>query len=233
MSIALELRNVKKTYGTGKLVVPVLHGISIKVERGDFISIMGPSGSGKSTLLNMIGCLDSISSGKVLIDGKDTSKMDEGELAKIRRDRIGFIFQQYNLLPRMSALENVMFPMWLKGVPREEREKKARELLSMVGLEHRIMHTPAEMSGGEKQRVAIARALANDPAFVLADEPTGNLDSKTGRDIIDLLERLHEQKIITLVMVTHEKELGNEAHKQIKIRDGLIESIKVRRSGYK
>lgn len=233
MAVALELRNVKKTYEAGKVKVPVLHGISLKVEKGDFISIMGPSGSGKSTLLNMIGCLDTVSSGKVIIAGRDTSMMGEDELARIRRERIGFIFQQYNLLPRMTALENVMFPMWLKGVPKDEREEKAMELLRLVGLEHRVSHTPAEMSGGEKQRVAIARALANDPAFVLADEPTGNLDSKTGRDVMDLLERLHEEKSMSLIMVTHEKELAQEAHKQIKIRDGLIEEIIVRKRGYK
>ncbi len=233
MAIALELRNVKKTYEAGKVKVPVLHGISLKVEKGDFISIMGPSGSGKSTLLNMIGCLDTVTSGKVIISGKDASMMGEDELALIRRERIGFIFQQYNLLPRMTALENVMFPMWLKGVPKDEREEKAMELLRLVGLEHRVSHTPSEMSGGEKQRVAIARALANDPAFILADEPTGNLDSKTGRDIMDLLERLHEEKNMTLVIVTHEKELGDEAHKRIKIRDGLIEEIIVRKRGYK
>lgn len=233
MAVALELRNVKKTYEAGKVKVPVLHGISLKVEKGDFISIMGPSGSGKSTLLNMIGCLDTVTSGKVIISGKDTSKMGEDELARIRRERIGFIFQQYNLLPRMTALENVMFPMWLKGVPKEERDGRARELLRLVGLEHRVSHTPAEMSGGEKQRVAIARALANDPAFILADEPTGNLDSRTGRAIINLLERLHEEKSMSLIMVTHEKELAQEAHKQIKIRDGLIEEIIVRKRGYK
>ena len=220
----IELKDVKKTYLLGEVKVPVIRGTSFKILKGDFASIIGPSGSGKTTILNLIGCLDVPTSGEVLIDGKGTSKRTEDALAKLRREKIGFVFQSYNLISKLSALENVKFPMWLKGIPTEEREKRARKLLNEVGLEHRIGHRPAELSGGEQQRVSIARSLANNPEIILADEPTGNLDSKTGNEVMALLSKLQkENKKLTLVTVTHDQNIAKKAHHSIHLKDGMVE----------
>jgi len=219
---ALELHDITRTYHLGETKVSALRGITMHVKKGDFISIMGPSGSGKSTLLHILGCLDTPTSGKRYVDGHDTSRMDDNEVAWIRGTKIGFVFQQYNLFPRFTALENVTFPMWLTGKEAEATAQRAEALLELVGLSHRKYHRSNELSGGERQRVAIARALSNDPAYILADEPTGNLDSKTGAEILDLLLSIREEKNVALIMVTHDKDIGKKAEKHIKIKDGLI-----------
>ncbi len=218
----IKLENVHKIYKLGKAKVVALRGINLKIESGDYISIMGPSGSGKSTLMNIIGGLDRPTKGRVYIDGRDISRLSDRELAKIRLKKIGFVFQQFNLIPTLTALENVALPMWFAGVNRRKRIKRAKELLRMVGLEGREHHKPRELSGGEQQRVAIARALANNPEVILADEPTGNLDTKTGRKIIEILEKLNKEEGKTLVIVTHDPEIGKRAKRQLKIRDGII-----------
>ena len=218
----IKLENVHKIYKLGKAKVVALRGINLKIESGDYISIMGPSGSGKSTLMNIIGGLDRPTKGRVYIDGRDISRLSDRELAKIRLKKIGFVFQQFNLIPTLTALENVALPMWFAGVNRRKRIKRAKELLRMVGLEGREHHKPKELSGGEQQRVAIARALANNPEVILADEPTGNLDTKTGRKIIEILEKLNKEEGKTLVIVTHDPEIGKRAKRQLKIRDGII-----------
>jgi len=189
----VELRNVDKHYQLGEVDLHVLKNINLKIQRGEFVSITGPSGSGKSTMLNMIGALDRPTKGKVLIDGKDVSKMDDNELAMVRGKKIGFVFQTFNLIPRFTAVENVMFPMWFAG--KDNKEERAIELLKKVGLGHRLNNRPSQMSGGERQRVAIARALANNPELIVADEPTGNLDSKTGKEIINILCNSYTRKI--------------------------------------
>jgi putative ABC transport system ATP-binding protein len=217
----VRLENVVKIYKMGKVEVPALRGITMEISRGDYVSIVGPSGSGKSTLMNMIGALDRPTSGKVFIDSKDISNLDENKLAEIRRKKIGFVFQQFNLISRLTAIENVAMPMWFSGVPRRERLKRAAELLRQVGLEGRMKHKPTELSGGEMQRVAIARALANDPEIILADEPTGNLDSKSGEDIMELLEKLNKEGR-TILLVTHEESFAKRANRTIQIRDGRI-----------
>lgn len=217
----IELRNVTKIYKLGEVRVPALRGISLKIRSGEFLAIVGKSGSGKSTCLNIIGCLDLPTSGKVKLLGKDVSKMSEKELAKLRGKTIGFIFQMFNLIPTLTTLENVMLPMMFQSVSRSRRTKKAKQLLNLVGLEKRMHHRPLELSGGERQRVAIARALANDPKIILADEPTGNLDSKTGEMIIELLERIN-RKGTTLVIVTHDLDLAKRADRIIKLEDGKI-----------
>lgn len=221
MTAIVKLEDVEKIYKMGKVEVPALRGVTLEIEKGEYVSIMGPSGSGKSTLMNMIGCLDRPTRGKVFIDGRDVSKLNDDGLAKIRRKKVGFVFQQFNLIPRLTALENVALPMWFAGLSRPERVKKAVELLKQVDLGKRIKHRPAELSGGEMQRVAIARALANAPEVVLADEPTGNLDSKTGEEILRLLKRLNEEGR-TVVMVTHELEFAKKAGRIVQLRDGRI-----------
>jgi putative ABC transport system ATP-binding protein len=221
LTAIVKLEDVEKIYKMGKVEVPALRGVTLEIEKGEYVSIMGPSGSGKSTLMNMIGCLDRPTRGKVFIDGRDVSKLNDDGLAKIRRKKVGFVFQQFNLIPRLTALENVALPMWFAGLSRPERVKKAVELLKQVDLGKRIKHRPAELSGGEMQRVAIARALANDPEVVLADEPTGNLDSKTGEEILRLLKRLNEEGR-TVVMVTHELEFAKKAGRIVQLRDGRI-----------
>ncbi len=218
----IKLENVYKIYKLGKAEVVALKNVNLEIESGDYISIMGPSGSGKSTLMNIIGCLDMPTKGKVYIDGRDTTKLSDKELAKIRLKKIGFVFQQFNLIQTLTALENVALPLWFAGVERRKRIKRAKELLKMVGLEGRENHKPRELSGGEQQRVAIARALANDPEVILADEPTGNLDTKTGRRIIEILEKLNKEEGKTLIIVTHDLEIGKRAKKQLKIRDGVL-----------
>jgi putative ABC transport system ATP-binding protein len=211
-----------KTYRMGEIEVPALKDINLKINKGDFVAIQGPSGSGKSTLLNMIGCLDKPTGGNVFIDGTDTSTLNDDELAKIRREKIGFTFQQFNLIHTLSALENVAFPMMFTGLERSKRVKRAEELLGVIGLSDRANHKPSELSGGQQQRVAIARALANNPPVILGDEPTGNLDTKSGKVVMDFLEKLNE-KGETLIIVTHDPEIANRAHRVIKMRDGTLE----------
>ncbi len=218
----IELNNVWKVYQLGKIELTVLKGISLDVTRGDFVSIMGPSGSGKSTLLNMIGCLDVPTKGKVILKGKDVSKLTEDQLSQLRGKTIGFVFQEFNLLAHLTALENVMLPMIFQGEEKEQRRKKAKALLTSVGLEERINHQPAELSGGEKQRVAIARAFANDPELVIADEPTGNLDSVTGKKIMEVLETFHKKEKKTMVIVTHDPNIADYSEKIFHIKDGEI-----------
>lgn len=218
----IELIDVYKVYRLGIHEVQALRGVNLKIERGEFVAIMGPSGSGKSTLLYLIGCLDKPSGGRVLIEGLDTSKLSDRELTELRRDKIGFIFQQYYLIPTLTALENVELPMVFKGVPKDERIERAEELLEMVGLGEKKDRKPNELSGGEQQRVAIARALANNPSILLCDEPTGNLDTKSGRIVMDIIKRLNVERGVTVVLVTHDPSLKVYADRVIKIRDGVI-----------
>ncbi|NOZ76505.1 MAG: ABC transporter ATP-binding protein [Euryarchaeota archaeon] len=219
----VRLQDVEKVYTMGKVKVPALRGVSLSIEKGEYVSIMGPSGSGKSTLMNMIGALDRPTRGKVFVEGRDISRMSDDALARLRRENIGFIFQQFNLIPRLTALENVELPMWYAGVPKVKRVRRAAELLRLVGLGDRLRHRPAELSGGQMQRVCIARALANNPDIIMADEPTGNLDTKSGEDIISILEDLNRQGR-TIIMVTHEEEFARRAERTIYIRDGKIVS---------
>lgn len=217
----IELRNVEKTYVNGALRVPVLHGIGFVIERGEYVAIMGPSGSGKSTLMNILGCLDSPSSGTYIFDGVDVSKLDDSALAAIRLRKIGFIFQSFNLLPATEALRNVALPLFYAGVPTKERLALAQKALEEVGLGERAHHKPNQLSGGEQQRVAIARSLINNPALLLADEPTGNLDSKTGTDIMTLFTKLNERGR-TIIMVTHDEHIARHAARIIRLHDGSV-----------
>jgi putative ABC transport system ATP-binding protein len=216
----IKLENVWRIYQLGKVEVLALRGVSLEIARGSFVTIMGTSGSGKSTLLNMIGCLDFPSKGKVVLKGKDISSLSENELAQFRGKTIGFVFQEFNLLSHLTALENVMLPMIFQGVSLKKREEKARELLVAVELEKRITHQPAELSGGERQRVAIARAFANDPELVIADEPTGNLDSSTGKKIMEILKNFHQKEEKTIVVVTHDPIIAEYSEQIIHIQDG-------------
>ncbi len=221
LTTIVEAVNLKKTYMLGKVPVNVLRGVNLKVESGDFLAILGPSGSGKSTLLNLIGALDKPTEGKMLIEGVDVSKLNDNHLADLRR-RVGFVFQFFNLIPRFSARENVELAMSIADVSRAERRKQAEDLLETVGLKERMNHKPAELSGGEQQRVAIARALANNPRFLLMDEPTGNIDSKTANEIMRLIKRLNEEKGVTIIMVTHDQRLARETKRTVKMLDGVI-----------
>lgn len=218
----IKLDNVWKTYNLGKVDVKVLKGLHFQINKGDFVAIMGPSGSGKSTAMNMIGCLDTPTKGSIYLKGHNISKLSESSLAQIRGKTIGFIFQQFNLISTMTALENVMLPMIFQDVEESERKKIASSLLETVGLKERENHKPAELSGGEQQRVAIARALANNPEIILADEPTGNLDSKTGIEIIGMLKKLHKKEGKTMIMITHEKNVAKNADKIIFLKDGKV-----------
>jgi len=218
----IKLEDVWKVYQLGKVELVALKGVSLDVNRGAFVTIMGPSGSGKSTLLNVIGALDVPSKGRVYLKGQDISKMSESQLSQLRGKTIGFIFQEFNLLPNLDALENVTLPMVFQGISLEERTKKAKELLISVGLEDRIHHQPAELSGGERQRVAIARAFANDPEVVIADEPTGNLDSTTGKKIMDVLTDFHKKEGKTIVVVTHDPNIAGYSEEVVNIKDGQI-----------
>jgi putative ABC transport system ATP-binding protein len=218
----IETRDLWKTYVMGSEEIHALRGVSIQIERGEYVAIMGPSGSGKSTLMNLIGCLDTPSKGTYLLNGKEVSRMDDDELARIRNEEIGFVFQTFNLLPRASALHNVELPLVYAGVSSTERAERAKAALTKVELDHRMHHKPNELSGGQRQRVAIARALVNNPAILLADEPTGNLDSKTGVEIMALFERLHDAGN-TIILVTHEADVAEHAHRIISIRDGMVE----------
>jgi putative ABC transport system ATP-binding protein len=217
----LSVTDVKKTYELGAIDVPALMGVSLGVEKGSFVSIMGPSGSGKSTLMNIIGCLDHPTEGIVKIDEIETSNMDRSELAYIRNKKIGFIFQSFNLLPRINALENVSLPFLYSDQPKHNSREKALALLKTVGLENRVMHKPNELSGGQKQRVAIARALVNDPAIILADEPTGNVDSRSGLEIMALLQKVNREGM-TILMVTHDRYIAQHSERIIHFSDGLI-----------
>jgi len=219
----IEIRNIVKLYIMGTEELYALKGVSVNIKKNEYVAIMGPSGSGKSTLMNIVGCLDTPSSGEYFLNGKNVSEMDDDELAEIRNKEIGFVFQTFNLLARSNALHNVELPLIYGGLSKADRIEKAEEALYNVGLEDRMMHKPNELSGGQRQRVAIARALVNNPSIILADEPTGNLDSKTGEEIMALLEELN-QKGNTIIIVTHEEEVAHHAHRIIKIRDGMIES---------
>ncbi|HDZ54367.1 MAG TPA: ABC transporter ATP-binding protein [Candidatus Nealsonbacteria bacterium] len=222
--LLIKLENVWKIYQLGKVELTVLRGISLEIAPGSFVSILGPSGSGKSTLLNMIGVLDIPTKGKVFLAGQDISQLSEDELAQIRGKKVGFIFQQFNLLPNLSALENVMMPMLFQGVSQEKRKERAEFLLESVGLKERLEHRPSELSGGEQQRIAIARSLANDPEIVIADEPTGNLDSKTGEKVMEVLVNLHIKEGKTIIVVTHDPNIADYSEKVISIKDGQIVS---------
>ncbi len=221
MKNKLEMKNVVKKYRMGEVVVPVLRDVDLTVGEGEFLSVVGPSGSGKSTLLNLIGCLDRPTSGQIKLDGVKCSKLGEDKLAKVRNKKIGFVFQTFNLIGRLSALENVTMPMWYAGIPKKKRESRARKLLEMVGLKGREEHGPNELSGGERQRVAIARALSNKPELILADEPTGNVDTKTGRKIMDILEGLNKEGK-TLILITHNQKLSKRAERRVELVDGEI-----------
>ena len=217
----ITVDNINKTYKNGSLELQVLKNISFKVDKGEFLAIMGSSGSGKSTMMNILGCLDNQYEGRYILDGIDISKSTENELSEIRNKKIGFIFQSFNLLPRLTALENVELPLVYSSIPKEERHKRANELLEMVGLKDRTHHRPNELSGGQRQRVAIARALVNNPSIILADEPTGNLDSKSEAEIIEILQNLNKMGK-TIVIVTHEPSIGEIAERKIVFKDGEI-----------
>jgi putative ABC transport system ATP-binding protein len=218
----IETRDLWKTYVMGAEEIHALRGVSIEIERGEYVAIMGPSGSGKSTLMNLIGCLDTPTRGSYLLNGKQVSEMNDNELARIRNEEIGFVFQTFNLLPRASALQNVELPLVYAGVPAKDRQARARGALDKVELSERMTHRPNELSGGQRQRVAIARALVNNPSILLADEPTGNLDSKTGNEIMALFARLHAAGN-TIILVTHEAEIAAYARRAIHLRDGQVE----------
>jgi len=223
----LEIKKIKKIYQMGKVKVEALRGVSFYIDKGEFVAIMGPSGSGKSTLMHIIGCLDQPTEGNFIIGGKDVSKLNDDRLAEIRNKRIGFVFQQFNLLSRTSILHNVEIPLIYAGLKTKQRRELAKQALESVGLGDRAKHKPNEISGGEKQRAAIARALVNDPLIILADEPTGNLDTKTGEEIMKIFYKLHQQGH-TLIMVTHEAEVARHARRIIHLRDGLIEKDEVK-----
>ncbi len=218
----IETRDLWKTYVMGDEEIHALRGVSLEIQRGEYVAIMGPSGSGKSTLMNLIGCLDTPSKGSYLLNAKQVGKMNDNELARIRNEEIGFVFQTFNLLPRATALQNVELPLVYAAVPGSERQARAKAALEKVELTSRMSHRPNELSGGQRQRVAIARALVNNPSILLADEPTGNLDSKTGNEIMALFARLHEAGN-TIVLVTHESEIAAYAHRTISLRDGVVE----------
>jgi len=218
----IETHDLWKTYVMGTEEIHALRGVSISIEKGEYVAIMGPSGSGKSTLMNLIGCLDTPSKGSYLLNGKQVSQMNDNELAHIRNQEIGFVFQTFNLLPRASALHNVELPLIYAGMPSKERQERAKDALTKVELAQRMTHKPNELSGGQRQRVAIARALVNNPSILLADEPTGNLDSKTGVEIMNLFERLHSGGN-TIILVTHEPDVAAYAQRAIHIRDGQVE----------
>ena len=224
----IETQDLWKTYQMGTEEIHALRGVSLKIERGEYVAIMGPSGSGKSTLMNLIGCLDTPSKGSYLLNGKQVSQMNDDELARIRNQEIGFVFQTFNLLPRATALHNVELPLVYGGIPARERLTRAEQALGRVELADRMTHRPNQLSGGQRQRVAVARALVNNPSILLADEPTGNLDSKTGNEIMALFSRLHESGN-TIVLVTHEPDIAAYAHRVVHIRDGQI-SDDVRRA---
>src|SRR5215210_2538609 len=225
----IETRDLWKTYVMGSEEIHALRGVSIEIQRGEYVAIMGPSGSGKSTLMNLIGCLDTPTKGSYLLNEKEVAAMNDDELARIRNEEIGFVFQTFNLLPRATALHNVELPLVYAGVPAKDRQERARQALNKVDLGERMSHKPNELSGGQRQRVAIARALVNTPSILLADEPTGNLDSKTGVEIMALFERLHSAGN-TIILVTHEADIAAHAHRVISFRDGQVEKDSARQA---
>jgi putative ABC transport system ATP-binding protein len=222
MQSIIKLDRIAKSYKIGSEVIHALRSVSLDIYKNEYVALMGPSGSGKSTLMNVLGCLDSPSSGEYILNGKSVAKMPDNELADVRNKEIGFVFQSFNLLPRSTALDNVMLPLVYAGFTKEQRLKRAKEVLEQVGLGERMMHKPNELSGGQRQRVAIARALVNKPAIILADEPTGNLDSKTSVEIMGLLEEIHKQGN-TIVLVTHEEDIAQHAHRIVRLKDGEVE----------
>lgn len=222
----IEVKDLVKVYKNGKLSLEVLKGLNLSVKEGEYVALMGPSGSGKSTFLNILGCLDNLTTGTYTLDGIDVSNMPENDLSTVRNEKIGFVFQAYNLLPKLTAIENVELPAMYKGVDRKTRHAKAKKALEMVGLGERINHRPVEMSGGQKQRVAIARALINDPKIIFADEPTGNLDSKSGEEILRIFKELNDNGV-TILMVTHEEDVAEHTKRIIRLRDGVINSDEI------
>lgn len=229
MNNVIQLQDISKNYLLGKLVIPALKKVNLEIKRNEYVALMGPSGSGKSTMMNILGCLDTPSSGTYLLNGKNVSNLSEEELAEIRNIEIGFVFQTFNLLPRLNAFENVELPMIYKGVSKSDRKKRALEVLNMVGLSDRIDHKPNELSGGQRQRVAIARALVNNPSIILADEPTGNLDSKTSVEIMEIMNNIHKSGN-TVILVTHEEDIAEFAERVIRLKDGVIASDKFTKS---
>jgi len=223
VNAVIEIKNLVKNFRLGSQTIHVLKALSININKNEFVALMGPSGSGKSTLMNIIGCLDTPTSGQYILNNKDVSKLSDNELAEIRNKEIGFIFQTFNLLPRSSALENVALPLVYAGFAKKEREEKAAFVLEQVGLADRMKHKPNELSGGQRQRVAVARALVNNPSIILADEPTGNLDTKTSYEIMGLFDTIHKNGN-TIVLVTHEEDIAKHAHRVIRLRDGIVEN---------
>jgi putative ABC transport system ATP-binding protein len=223
MSSIIHLETIRKNYFMGKNVLEVLKGVSLDIYKNEYVALMGPSGSGKSTLMNILGCLDTPTAGRYILNQQDVSKMEDNSLAEVRNKEIGFVFQQFNLLPRLTALENVALPLVYAGISKKQRNEKALHVLDMVNLSDRSHHRPNELSGGQSQRVAIARALVNDPAIILADEPTGNLDTKTSYEIMEIFNTIHSGGN-TIVLVTHEEDIANHAHRIIRLRDGVIEN---------
>jgi putative ABC transport system ATP-binding protein len=219
----ISLSNISRIYNLGHETIYALRDISLKIFKGEYVALMGPSGSGKSTLMNMLGCLDTPSGGEYILNGLSVARMSDNELAEVRNKEIGFVFQTFNLLPRQTALENVMLPLVYAGMSKADRQKKAEYALDQVGLKDRMLHKPNELSGGQRQRVAIARALVNDPAIILADEPTGNLDSKTSVEIMGLFEAIHKAGN-TIIVVTHEEDIAKYAHRIVRVKDGLVEN---------
>ncbi|SFJ81605.1 ABC transporter ATP-binding protein [Myroides guanonis] len=219
----IDIKDIKRNFPLGSETVYVLKGVDLQIDKGDYVALMGPSGSGKSTLMNLLGCLDTPTSGTYILNGKDVSKMEDDELATIRNREIGFVFQTFNLLPRTTALDNVALPMVYAGFNKTERNERATEVLKQVGLGDRMDHHPNQLSGGQRQRVAVARALVNKPSIILADEPTGNLDSKTSVEIMNLFDEIHANGN-TVILVTHEEDIAAHAHRIIRLRDGVIES---------
>lgn len=219
----IDVKNIKRDFPLGEEIIRVLKGIDLTIDKGEYVALMGPSGSGKSTLMNILGCLDTPTSGSYNLNGKQVSEMHDDELAEIRNKEIGFVFQTFNLMPRTTALDNVALPMVYAGYAKSERTDRATEVLTQVGLEDRMDHKPNQLSGGQRQRVAVARALVNKPAIILADEPTGNLDSKTSVEIMNLFDEIHA-KGNTVILVTHEEDIAEHAHRIIRLRDGIIES---------
>ncbi|MBI5879694.1 MAG: ABC transporter ATP-binding protein [Chloroflexi bacterium] len=218
----IAVTELTKTYHMGSVEVPALRGVSFEIARGEFVAIMGPSGSGKSTLMNLLGCLDTPTSGSFMLDGEEVAQLDGNALSSVRARKLGFVFQQYNLLPRQSAAQNVEMPLIYRGVPRRERRERARTALEIVGMAERVDHRPSELSGGQQQRVAIARALSGSPAVVLADEPTGALDTTTSAEIMTILQRLNREQGLTIVMVTHEADIAAYARRVLTMRDGRL-----------
>lgn len=230
MSSVITIRDITRDFFLGQEVVKVLKGINLDIQKGEYVAFMGPSGSGKSTLMNLLGCLDTATSGQYILNGKDVSKMSDDELAEIRNKEIGFVFQTFNLLPRTTALDNVALPMIYAGITKKDRVARAEQVLTDVGLADRMDHRPNQLSGGQRQRVAVGRALVNSPSIILADEPTGNLDSKTSVEIMSLFDEIHAQGN-TVILVTHEEEIAEHAHRIIRLRDGMVESDERTRRG--